>query len=166
MKEETWLQVVSKVFSKNISQSRSFSKLLRQSKYIPHAKIQTERQNKRLPGAWIAHLDNFCLSRSNTTILTQEDFGRNYLRIILAIEIFFLSIIVFKILAENCKKKRHFSPFKGNNSYKESSDNFYPWGLVGLIIRIISATEWIWLNLMVLEIKYAKNYCLTLMFYL
>ena len=59
------------------------------------------------------------------------------IRIISAIESFFLSFIVFKILAENIIKTR-FSSFKGNNSYKESSDNFDPFEtFVGLIIRII-----------------------------
>ena len=77
-----------------------------------------------------------CLSRainltiSCLTILTQEDFSRTIIRIISAIESFF-HLLVFKILAENCKKEtRHFSSFKGNNSYKESPDNFDPWRLL------------------------------------
>ena len=62
------------------------------------------------------------------TILTQEDFCGAYyvdIRIISSMESFFLSIIVFKILAENCYK-HNFSPIKGNKSNKESSDNFDP----------------------------------------
>ena len=69
--------------------------------------------NKRLPGAWITHLVKVCLSKtmnltkSYPTILTQGDLSRTIIRIISVIESFFLSIIVFKILAENCKKKKN-----------------------------------------------------------
>ena len=69
-----------------------------------------------------------------------------------AIESSILSFKVFKILAENCKKKKkkkegHFSPFKGNNSYKELSDNFHTLQtLVGLIIWIILEIKRIWIN--------------------
>ena len=81
------------------------------------------------------------------------------IRIISAIESFILSVIVFTILAENCKTS-NFLPLKGNNSYMESSDNFDPEEtVVGLIIRIISVFERYWLNLTVLEI-YANNYSL------
>ena len=45
------------------------------------------------------------------------------------INCFFLSIQVFKILAENYYK-HHFSPFKGNNFDKESSGNFDPCSLL------------------------------------
>ena len=69
------------------------------------------------------------------------------IRIISVIESFFVSVIVFKILAENCEQ-RHFSLFKGNNSKKDSSDIFdLMQTFVGFILRIISAIDKIWLNL-------------------
>ena len=57
------------------------------------------------------------LTTNCPTILTQEDFGRTIIRIISAIESFFLSIIVFKILAENCFDPWIWRPYnKGNFS--------------------------------------------------
>ena len=75
------------------------------------------------PGG-ILHFNGYKFSKKLSTILTLVGL---IITVISLIENIFLSIIVFKILAENCKKKtHHFSLFKGNNSYKESSDNFFP----------------------------------------
>ena len=70
-----------------------------------------------------------------------------------------ITIIVFKKLAENCKKQKqnrniilHLS--RAITLTRESSDNFDPSETFeGLIIRIISKIERIWLNLTGLEIN-------------
>ena len=103
--------------------------------------------NKSLTGAWIAHLMEFCLSqeiywtRSWPTILTEEDFRRtNYKDHFSNWKIhFYLSYFSRYWL-------KTFSPFKGNNSYQESSDKIYAWRLVVPKIRIISAIERILAN--------------------
>ena len=88
--------------------------------------------------------------------------------IISVIESFFLSIIVFKILAkifQKNKKKNFFWLLKGKNSNKELFNIFYSkQTFVGLIIRITSPTERFWLNLTVLEI-YMRYFHMTPTFY-
>ena len=137
-----------------------------------HASNKNKKQNKTRGSQEPESLTNLIFfpfkgNNSNKELsdnLTQRNLIVLILQIISSIENYFLSIIIIKILAENCKK-HHFSPFKDNNSNKKSFDNFNPMQtFVSLIMRIISTIERIWLNLSILEI-YAKNFCLTPMFY-
>ena len=85
-------------------------------------------ENKKFQGDITIHLvkclpfKGITITRSCPTILTQETLVGLIIKIISSIESFFLSIIVSEMLTENCKRKHHCSPFKGNNSDKESSD--------------------------------------------
>ena len=72
---------------------------------------------------------NLCLNANNSYKDSSDDFGVTEtfveldLLIIFASYSFSLSVIVFKILAENGKNRQN-SRLKANNSYKESSDDF------------------------------------------
>ena len=75
------------------------------------------------------------------------------LLIICAIYSFNLAAIVFKLQDKNGKFHKKL-PFKGNNSYKESSDNFrlIQW-IVGLVLLIIFAIYSFTLAVIVLKLQ-------------
>ena len=85
-----------------------------------------------------------------------------FIRIISAIERFFLSFIVCKTLVDNCKQS-HFHLSMAINLTRNRSTTLFPCRLLKTfyMIRIISA---IFLNLTVVEI-YAKNFFLITLFY-
>ena len=94
---------------------------------------------------------------------SSDNFGHNKLLVdllllnIFATESFFLSIIIFEIIAKNCKIGKN-SSFKGNNSYKGSSDDFgYPLFFVDLLLLNIFAIESFYLSIILFEII-AKNW--------
>ena len=82
------------------------------------------------------HLVEFCLSKaiyltsSCPTILTQEVVGGAYHKDHFNNWKFLLIYHSFQDIEWKLLKKKSFFPFKGNNSYKESSDNFHPWRLL------------------------------------
>ena len=126
---------------------------------------------QRLPGAWIAHLDNIlpfkCNYNSNEKLSDNFDFMKTLIglimRIILSIESFILSVKVFKILTETAKNVI-FCHSRAITLIWSRLTNLIPGDFCRPYNKNLFSNERIWLNLTVLEI-YAKNCCLIPMFY-
>ena len=93
--------------------------------------------NKRLTGAWIAHLVEFCLSRAVN--LRRMSFYHS-----------------FQDISWKLKKKPVIFPFSRAIPLTRNHLTFFPEDFVVLIIWIISAMEIIWLTLTVLGIYMRK----------
>ena len=144
------------------SQTPNFEEIhsLRAEIYISCYSIQ----KKRLPGAWIAHLVKFChskvinLTRSCPTFWLEKTLVGLITRNISAIENIFLFIIQGRRQLKTVKKKKNtqktviFHLSRAITLTRSGLTTLIPKTFVGLIIKIISAIERMWLNLTVLEI--------------